>query len=396
MADAIKIKKILEAGKVVYPATILDAVKDATKTIDGEDNGNYGKTLREILAAQASAGSAEVAALEEKLYGKGEGEDHVDGTLDEITAAIAAEQERAEGAEGDLSDLIGELPEDAEAETVVGYAEEIVAAEEAARKAHIGELGKVSAEEGAADHTVKSYVDAAIEAVNGDADALEDRVDALEATHAKKTVGEGDDAKEVFKTVSEEVNEAVTDLIDGAPAALDTLKEIADWIANQDESGVTDAATLVARVEANAQAVADEEAARKAHIGDLGKVSDAEDAADHTVKSYVDAKVADLNSSIEDLDATNNVSEAVAGITVTVDQKDGAVQQPVVTVTAAKVTFTAAKEASEGVEAADAALSADVEASVLDGSAIAVIKSYVDDRFSTEACSDTADYDDVF
>lgn len=388
--SAIKIKKILEAGKIVYPATILDAVKDATKTIDGENNDNYGKTLREILAAQASAGSAEVAALEEKLYGKGESEDHVDGTLDEINAAIAAEQERAEGAEGGLSDFIGALPEDAEAETVVGYAEEIVAAEEAARKAQIGELGKVSAEEGAADHTVKSYVDAAIEAVNGDADALEDRVEALEATHAKKTVGEGDGAKEVFKTVAEEVNEAVTDLIDGAPEALDTLKELADWIANQDESGVTDAATLVARVEANAQAVKDEEAARKAQIGDLGKVSDAEDAADHTVQSYVDAKVADLNSAMDDLDVTNNVSEAIAGITVQVDEEAGKVQKPVVAVTAAKVTCT------EGTETVAANLSVDVATSVLDGSAISAIKSYVDNRFSTEACTDTTDYADVF
>lgn len=41
--------------------------------------------------------------------------------------------------------------------------------------------------------------------------------------------------------------------------------------------------------------VAAEEAARKAQIGDLGKVSEAEDAADHTVKSYVDAAIAGKN-----------------------------------------------------------------------------------------------------
>lgn len=247
--------------------------------------GDIDKIQDRLTALEEDTGDADaLAALEEKLYGKGEGEEHVDGDLDKINAAIAAEQERAEGAEGDLADLIGEIPEDAEAETVVGYAEEIVATEEAARKAQIGELGKVSEEEGAADHTVKSYVDAAVEAINGDAEALEDRIEALEATHAKKTVGEGDDAKEVFKTVAEEVNEAVTDLIDGAPEALDTLKEIADWIANQDESGVTDAATLVARVEANAQAIADEKTRAEGAEEDL---QDAIDAVEEKVDAFV-------------------------------------------------------------------------------------------------------------
>ena len=257
--------------------------------------GDIDKIQDRLTALEEDTDDADaIAALEEKLYGKGEGEDHVDGDLDKINAAIAAEQERAEGAEGDLADLIGTLPEDAEAETVVGYAEEIVAAEEAARKAQIGELGKVSEEEGAADHTVKSYVDAAVEAINGDADALEDRVEALEATHAKKTVGEGDAAKEVFKTVAEEVNEAVVALVDGAPEALDTLKEIADWIANQDESGVIDAATLVARVEENAQAISDE-ADRAA-----GAESDLQDAID-AVEEKVDAFVAITDAEIDKL-----------------------------------------------------------------------------------------------
>lgn len=246
--------------------------------------GDIDKIQDRLTALEEDTSDADaVAALEEKLYGKGEGEEHVDGDLDTINAAIAAEAERAEGAESDIVDFIGEIPEDAEAETVVGYVDEVVVAEEAARKAQIGELGKVSEEEGAADHTVKSYVDAAVEAINGDADALENRVEALEATHAKKTVGEGDAAKEVFKTVAEEVNEAVVALVDGAPEALDTLKEIADWIANQDESGVTDAATLLARVEANAQAIADETERAEGAENDL---QDAIDAVEEKVDAF--------------------------------------------------------------------------------------------------------------
>lgn len=250
--------------------------------------GDIDKIQDRLTALEEDTSDADaVAALEERLYGKGEGEEHVDGTIDEINAAIAAEQERAEGAEGDIMDFIGELPEDAEAETVVAYAEEIVAAEEAARKAHIGELGKVSEEEGAADHTVKSYVDAAVEAINGDADALEDRVEALEATHAKNK----DDS---FKTVAEEVNEAVVALVDGAPEALDTLKEIADWIANQDESGVTDAATLVARVEENAQAIADETERAEGAESDLQDAIDAVEEKVDAFETITDAEIDEL------------------------------------------------------------------------------------------------------
>lgn len=306
-----EVKNLVKAiiGESVRAKGVEEDLQDAIDALDeklyGSDEESEGESVHtkgdidkiqdRLTALEEDTSDADaVAALEEKLYGKGEGEEHIDGDLDKINAAIAAEQERAEGAEEDILDFVGELPEDAEAETVVGYAEEIVAAEEAARKAQIGELGKVSEEEGAADHTVKSYVDAAVEAINGDADALEDRVEALEATHAKKTVGEGDAAKEVFKTVAEEVNEAVTDLIDGAPDALDTLKEIADWIANQDESGVTDAATLVARVEANAQAIADEQERAEGAESDLQDNIDA-------VEEKVDAFTAITNAEIDKL-----------------------------------------------------------------------------------------------
>lgn len=262
--------------------------------------GDIDKIQDRLTALEEDTSDADaVAALEEKLYGKGEGEEHVDGDLDTINAAIAAEQERAEGAEGDIMDFIGELPEDAEAETVVAYAEEIVAAEEAARKAQIGELGKVSEEEDAADHTVKSYVDAAVEAINGDAEELEGRVEALEATHATAEDGS-------FKTVAEEVNEAVVDLIDGAPEALDTLKEIADWIANQDESGVTDAATLVARVEENAQAIADEQERAEGAESDL---QDAIDAVEEKVDAFAritDTEIDKLFGEVEEEEEEEN------------------------------------------------------------------------------------------
>ena len=51
--STVQIKKITSQGNPIYPATILDAVKDATAkiTVDGteQDNPTYGKTVREII-----------------------------------------------------------------------------------------------------------------------------------------------------------------------------------------------------------------------------------------------------------------------------------------------------------------------------------------------------------
>ena len=137
-----------------------------------------------------------IKELNDKLYGTGEGEAHVDGDIDKINKAIAEESQRAKNAETDISNFVGTLPEDAEATTVVDYAEQIVAAEEAARKAQIGELGNVSAEEGAANHTVKSYVDALAAKtagrveLNGDLNATR-TVSGAEGTTTTETVSYG-------------------------------------------------------------------------------------------------------------------------------------------------------------------------------------------------------------
>lgn len=104
----------------------------------------------------------------------------------DLQDAIDAEKERAEGAESDLQDAID--------------------AEEAARKAQIGELGKVSAEDGAADHTVKSYVDAKVEEINGEAEDLEGRVEDLEALHAKKN--------DAFVSVAQEAKDAIAAIVE--------------------------------------------------------------------------------------------------------------------------------------------------------------------------------------
>lgn len=56
---------------------------------------------------------------------------------------------------------------------------------------------------------------------------------------------------DVEGSVAKQVNDAIADLVDGAPEALDTLKEIANWI-SEDEDG---AASLVSRVGENEKAI---------------------------------------------------------------------------------------------------------------------------------------------
>lgn len=130
--------------------------------------------------------------------------------------AIGAEKTRAEGAESDLQDAID--------------------AEEAARKAQVGEIG---------EKTVKAYVDDAIDSVNGDAEALEARVkaneDAIVVINGEATV-EG--------SIKKAAADAVAQVLDKAPEAFDTLKEVAEWIsASADNEAGFDAANRIVALE---------------------------------------------------------------------------------------------------------------------------------------------------
>lgn len=140
---------------------------------------------------------------------------------------------------------------------------------------------------------------------------------------------EGDNGKSVRAIAIEEV----TKVIDGAPAALDTLKEIADWI-NDDKAG---AAKLAADVVANAdaiQAINDEDtgivAIAKAYTdAEINKVS----ATVSNLASATDTNTATLATLIgEDKDqsiraiATSVANEAVAAIPEATAQAAGLVK----------------------------------------------------------------------
>lgn len=193
------------------------------------------------------------------------------------------------------------------------------------------------------------YVDAMDAAGASDAD---ERLDALEATHAKKEDGS-------FKTVAEEAAEATAKIVDGAPESLDTLKEIAAWIANKDENNtVTDAASIISRVDI---------------LTGADTVSGSVAKAEKDAKAYTDAEIAKLDSTATDADKGVSVSAAIEDGKLTETGID-------VAITAATVTYTAHVDAAEGQEAAAPNLAVTAnEGNVLTSESIAAVKSYVDD-----------------
>lgn len=99
--------------------------------------------------------------------------------------------------------------------------------------------------------TIVSAIKYVYDLANSQNNALDARLDTLE--------GEGEGS------VKKAVNDAVTALVDGAPEALNTLKEIADWIA-KDTTGATN---LITRME-NAEAkIAENEQSTTEALDDL-------------------------------------------------------------------------------------------------------------------------------
>lgn len=115
----------------------------------------------------------------------------------------------------------------------------------------------------------------------------------------KKTIDILNGDKTVEGSIKKQVSDAVDSVIGGATEALDTLKEIEDWI-NSDESGT---AALVSRVGKNEE-----------DIVDIFKKLEASVAKDNELKEYIDKQDKDLwNSigSIEDLAISALFLEAV-------------------------------------------------------------------------------------
>ena len=134
---------------------------------------------------------------------------------------ISNEVTRAKSVEGNLNDLTTDSKTNLveainEVDKNTNDAIAAVKKETEDRIAQVGVLGKVSAEEGAADHTVKSYVDAKVNEINGSAATLTNRVKANEDAIA---VINGEGAGSIKKATSD----AIAAVVASAPESFDTL-----------------------------------------------------------------------------------------------------------------------------------------------------------------------------
>lgn len=104
------------------------------------------------------------------------------------------------------------------------------------------------------DELLKKYIQGeAVESTNKALEELAALGAVVESNKAALEVLNGEGEGSVTKAV----NDAISALVDNAPEALDTLKELADWIADD----TTASATLVSRVTANENAIAELEQA---------------------------------------------------------------------------------------------------------------------------------------
>ena len=298
--------------------------------IEGEDEGSIKKALAD---AKAHADGKDAAIAEAKKAGT-DAQTAVDalagkvGTVEEgktvveligdakkagtdAAAAVTSEQQRAESVEQGLRDDLGQASDPAAAEgsafariakvkaDLVTEAATARAAEKEAKDAAVAAQGDVDALETKvgevpADKTVVQMIaDAKTEATYDDTD-LKNRVATIEGDYLKaadKTKLQGK-----IDTVSGVANAAKTKIetfmaaADVQEGAIDTLKELQEYITTHGQA----AATMTNNIAANAQAIKDEtnraQKAEKANADAIDKLNGADTEEGSVAKAVKDAK----------------------------------------------------------------------------------------------------------
>lgn len=197
---------------------------------------------------------------------------------------------------GNLANLVtfvGTLPEDATADTIVGYINEKFAA---------ATSGATEAIEALAERVTTA---------EGDIDTLEGKVEALEIDaekHADKTYVDEELAKKAAQTDFEALKKIVDDFFAEDAAVndvIDTLKEITTYIAN-DKEGAADLTARVGALEtkvdvekvSEAITTAKEEAIDEAAKLDAVVLAEAQGYADNKVAELVDGDIAAIKEAL--------------------------------------------------------------------------------------------------
>lgn len=158
----------------------------------------------------------------------------------------------------------------------------------------------LASELGFSADTIVGAIKYVLENSNADVKALDARLDTLE--------GEGEGS------VHKAVTDAISDLVNNAPASLDTLKEIADWISRDG----TEAANLVTRMEDIEAQVKENEKVTAIGLIDLQKQIDDMNGGAGSIQSQIENKIVQLDSSVT-LAGTTAAQPQEVGIETSVD-----------------------------------------------------------------------------
>ena len=293
------------AGRVSAVETSVTAAQEDINTLNGgvSVTGSVANTVQtEIekldssIAAEAGKAITSVTVVDGKITA------HTKESFDAAGAAAA---------------VLGTATDTADANTVYGAKAAAAAAATAASAAqsdvddleeYVGDLPA------GVEGSVVDYIDAKAAAAIYDDTALATRVSAAET--AIDTLNGG---ASVTGSVANQVNNAVVSLVDGAPDSLDTLKEIADWIAN-DPTGSTSLVASVQNLQNYVGTIPTEGITATTVVDYIKEQDDALDARIDDLEASVGAGVSEqITAAIKNLDSTITASAgyAITGITIT-------------------------------------------------------------------------------
>ena len=211
----------------------LEALHEGENSVENQIANAKQEALNAVNGEKARAEEQEAAIRQELANEKA-------ALQAEIDADVKAEADRAVAKEGELAQAV--VDEKARAEGQEAAIRQELANEaaraDAAEKANKAVLDKL---DGAVDveGSVKKQIKDAVDAVNADADALEARV---KVNEDKLAVIEGEGEGSIAKALADakaHAEQKITELVDSAPDAMNTLNELAKAI--NDNKGVYDA-----------------------------------------------------------------------------------------------------------------------------------------------------------
>lgn len=272
----------------------------------------------------------------------------IEKEIDDTQAAHTQDVTRLESAIGDVDDKVDALSnyvgkytklDGQTVDTVVGYVD-----------------AKVAAENKAAQEAIKEVADALAEEVLRATGAEAELQQQITANKKAIDVLNGDATTE--GSVKKQVADAVANLVDGADESFDTLKEIAEWIAEGGDAA-NDAASLIVRVQEAEKDIDDLEAL-------VGTDS---------VQDQITAAINDLDSSVSATAENEGKVGVLTGVTQTDGKLTAKTESTVYTTVKADALLAAEKQARE---AADTTLTNNLNQEIQDR--IDAIEKEVEDR----------------